>query len=92
MYHPNTPTHWWKQMVIDGLGIDCKMYSLKHKGADDKIEAGIELDALRNLYGHKSKQMTEIYARAVKGKYKQNIIDQAPVFAKVVKMNRKAME
>lgn len=92
-FHPNTPTNWWRTMVIDkktGLGIDCKMYSLKHRGADDKILSGVDLDALRNLYGHKSKQMTEGYARAVKGKYKQEIIDKAPVFAKVIEMKKKA--
>lgn len=86
VYHPNTPTTWWKKMVIQGLNIDCKMYSLKHKGADDKIMAGIDLDVLRTLYGHRSKQMTEIYARAVKGKYNQQIIDKAPVFSKLVEM------
>lgn len=89
-YHPNTPTSLWRRLVIEGLGIDCKLYSLKHKGADDKIEAGIDLDVLRTLYGHKSKQMTEIYARAVKDKYKQQIIDKAPVFAKVVQMKKRA--
>lgn len=91
-YHPNTPTNWWRQLVIEDpeLGIDCKMYSLKHKGADDKIEAGIPLEVLQTLYGHKSKQMTEIYARAIKGKYKQQIIDHAPAFAKIIEMKRSA--
>jgi len=94
-YHPNTPTLWWKKLVQDpvekgGLGIDCKMYSLKHKGADDKIEAGMDLDVLRTLYGHRSKQMTEIYARAVRDRYAQQIIVQSPVFAKVVQMKREA--
>lgn len=89
-YHPNTPTSWWKDLVIDGLGIPCKMYSLKHKGADDKILADVDLEALRTLYGHKSSQMTEVYARAIKGRYKQQIIDKSPGFAKVVQMKRKA--
>lgn len=80
MYHPNTPTNWWRKLVQDGLGIDCKMYSLKHRGADDKIEAGLDLDALRTLYGHRSKQMTEGYARAVRGRYKEEIIAKAPPF------------
>lgn len=89
-YHPNTPTNWWRNIVINGLGINCKMYSLKHKGADDKIEAGLDLDVLRTLYGHRSKQMTEIYAKAVKNKYKEQLIEHSPAFAKVVKMQRKA--
>ena len=88
-YHPNVPTGWWYKLVQEELKIDCKMYSLKHKGADDKILANVELDALRNLYGHRSQQMTEGYARAVKGKYKQQIIDRAPAFAKVVEMRKK---
>lgn len=93
-YHPNTPTSWWKRLVqnpVDagGLGIDCKMYSLKHKGADDKIEAGIDLDVLKTLYGHRSTQMTEIYARAIREKYKKKIIDNAPAFAKIVGMHKK---
>jgi len=77
LYHPNTPTNWWRGLVINretGLGIDCKMYSLKHKEADDKILSDISLDALKNLYGHRSQQMTKGYARAVKGKYKEEIM------------------
>lgn len=94
-YHPNTPTLWWKKLVQDpvesgGLGIDCKMYSLKHKGADDKIEAGMDLDVLRTLYGHRSKQMTEIYAKAVRDRYANQIIIQSPVFAKVIQLKREA--
>lgn len=87
-YHPNTPTRWWKKYVIEGLGINCKMYSLKHKGADDKILSDVSIDALRNLYGHRSQQMTELYAKAIKGKYKQQIIDKAPVFAKVINIKK----
>lgn len=87
-YHPNTPTSWWRRYVIEGLGINCKMYSLKHKGADDKILADVSIDALRNLYGHRSQQMTEVYARAIKGKYKQQIIDKAPAFAKVISIKK----
>lgn len=89
-YHPNVPTTWWRELVQKQLGIDCKMYSLKHKGADDKILAGVNLDALRNLYGHRSQQMTEVYARAIKGKYKDEIIDKAPVFAKIVEISKAA--
>lgn len=87
-YHPNTPTSWWRKLVIDGMGIDCKMYSLKHKGADDKIIAGLDIDVLRTLYGHRSRQMTEIYAKEVKNKYAQQIIEHAPAFAKVIKLKK----
>jgi len=45
------------------LGIEKHQYALKHTGADDKILAGVPLEALRDLYGHSSKLMTEKYAR-----------------------------
>lgn len=94
-YHPNTPTSFWRKLVIaepekGGLGIDCKMYGMKHTGADDKIRAGIDLDVLKTLYGHKSKRMTENYAKAVKEKYSDIIKTQSPVFAKVVEMKKKS--
>jgi hypothetical protein len=66
------------------------MYSLKHKGADDKIKAGIPLDALRRLCGHGSKQMTEIYAAGIINEYNREIIEKSPQFAKVIEMKRKA--
>lgn len=83
-FHPNTPTSYWRRLVQEDLGIDCKMYSLKHKGADDKIYAGIDLDVLRTLYGHRSKQMTEVYAQAVRAQYAKTIMQQSPSFAKVI--------
>jgi integrase len=86
--HPNTATRWWKTIVIDGMSIDCKMYSLKHKGADDKIMADIPLETLQTIYGHKSILMTERYAREVKKKYAREIIEKAPAFGKVVKMKK----
>jgi integrase len=94
-YHVNTPTKWWKELIQDptakgGLGIDVKMYGMKHTGGDDKIRAGIELDVLKTLYGHRSKQMTENYAKAVREQYSQTIIDRSPSFAKVVKMRKDA--
>lgn len=88
-YHPNTPTRWWKMYIIDGLGIDCKMYSMKHRGGDDKIRAGIELDVLKTLYGHKSKRMTEGYAKAVRDHYKENLIEKSPSLAQVINIKKK---
>lgn len=63
-----------------GLGINKHLYALKHTGADDKILAGIELDALRELYGHTSKLMTERYARKVKDIYRAQIVQKSPSF------------
>lgn len=89
MYHPNTPTDWWRELVIEGLGIDVKMYGLKHTGADDRIKEGTPLDALRTMYGHKSLQMTERYAKQIQERYKEQLIDQSPSFSgKVVEMKK----
>ncbi len=68
----------WKKIVKDGLGINVNMYSYKHLGADKKILAGIDLDALRELYGHTSKMMTMKYARKVKEVYRKQIVEQSP--------------
>lgn len=88
-YHPNVPTQWWEKLVQKDLGIDCKMYALKHSGADAKILAGTPLQALQTMYGHKSSLMTEIYAKEIINQYRQQIIDKAPVFSgKVIQMKR----
>jgi integrase len=85
-------TKLWKELVIDDAGIDKKMYALKHTGGDDKILAGIDLDALREMYGHTSKYMTENYAKIIKEVNATQIRKKAPAFAApVMPMNRKAI-
>lgn len=74
----DTATRRWKRIVKDGLGIDVTMYSNKHGGANAKILAGIDLDALRELYGHTSKLTTVTYAKVVKDVYRNQIIDKSP--------------
>jgi hypothetical protein len=32
------------------------MYDMKYTGGDDKILAGADLDALRDLYGHQTRE------------------------------------
>ena len=59
----DTATKRWEKIVKKGLGIQMNMYALKHHGANMKILAGLELDSLRELYGHTSKLMTEKYAK-----------------------------
>jgi len=56
------------------------MYGLKHKGGDDKLLAGISLDALRELYGHSSKQMTERYVTKLFQIHSEEILDKSPEF------------
>lgn len=87
-YYRSAAGRWWRNMVIKELGIDCKMYSLKHRGADDKILAGIPLDVLKELYGHSSEQMTRRYAEAIMDKNRQHIINNSPSFAKVIPMKK----
>lgn len=88
-YHPNVPTTWWREIVIEGLGIDCKMYSLKHRGADKKILAGISIEALKDICGHKSIQMTEVYAQEIKNVHANEIISKSPSYmAKIVQMKK----
>lgn len=56
------------------------MYAMKHTGANEKILAGIDLDALRELYGHSSKLMTEKYAKVIKEVYRKQIMEKSPEF------------
>lgn len=92
MYHPNSATSWWYQLVQDhkkGLGINCKMYAMKHRGGDVKILAGINIEAIKELCGHKSLQMTEIYVKELKKVHANEIIEKSPsLMAKVVQMKK----
>lgn len=74
----DTATKRWERIVKKGLGIQMNMYALKHLGANRKILAGLELDSLRELYGHTSKLMTEKYAKVVKEVHRKNILENSP--------------
>ncbi len=76
----DTATKRWEKIVKKGLGIQMNMYALKHHGANMKILAGLELDSLRELYGHSSKLMTEKYAKVVKEVHRKNILENSPEF------------
>lgn len=56
------------------------LYAMKHYGADKKILAGMNMDSLRELYGHSSKLMTEKYAKIIKEVYRKDILDNSPDF------------
>lgn len=53
----------WKEIVIDGLGIDKKMYALKHTSAQYFVNNNANLDVyfLRQQMEHTSAAMTETY-------------------------------
>jgi hypothetical protein len=76
----DTITRFWKKIVKGILGINKYQYAMKHTGGDDKILAGVSLDALRKMYGHHSKQMTEEYVEALKALHREEIIERSPAF------------
>jgi len=75
----DTATKRWEKLVKIDLGINVNLYAYKHFGADMKILAGVELSALSMLYGHTSKVTTEVYAKAVKKIYRQQLMALSPV-------------
>ena len=77
---PDTSNKRWRKAIKIELGIDVNLYAMKHAGADAKIRSGIDLDVLRELYGHTSSRMTERYAKAVKQVYRDEIIKRSPRF------------
>lgn len=81
-------TKLWKKLVKDELGINKCLYAAKHTGSDDKILAGIELDVLKIQYGHRSKRMTEDYAKALKEVRNGVLRTQSPAFTKSKKKSR----
>ena len=76
----DTATKRWKKIVKDGLGIQANMYSYKKAGADAKILAGMDLDSLRELYGHTSKMMTLKYITVIKQIHRKQILEYSPDF------------
>lgn len=88
-FWPTAGARYWRKYVQGDLGIDAKLYGLKHSGADAKLLAGIDTRTLKSLYGHSSEQMTEKYLEQLQEIHKQKIIANAPSFsAKVVKMRK----
>ena len=70
----------WRKLIKTELGIDVNMYSLKHLGGDKKLLAGMDLDTLRDMYGHTSKRMTLRYVKGIKEVYRKQIIEKSPDF------------
>jgi integrase len=88
-FWPTAGARYWRKYVQKDLGIDAKLYGLKHTGADAKLLAGIDTRTLKSLYGHSSEQMTEKYLEQLQEIHKQKIIANAPSFtAKVIKMKK----
>jgi integrase len=68
----------WKKVVIDGLGIDKKMYALKHTSAQYFVNnnANVDVYYLRQQLEHSSARETEIYLqRNVKKRVKDGEVN-----------------
>lgn len=76
----DTATRRWEKIVKIGLGIEMNMYAMKHLGANDKILAGMSMDALKDLFGHTSKLTTEVYATKIKEVRRNEIMEKSPAF------------
>lgn len=76
----DTATKFWKKVIMDGLGIQKYLYAAKATGANAMILAGIDLETLKEMYGHTSRLMTERYASVVKKVRFNEIVENGPVF------------
>lgn len=68
IYHidRDTATRTWKKLIMTDLGVSCHLYSLKHRGAGDKLNAGMSREAVQMIFGHSEAKMTDIYDFALK--------------------------
>lgn len=80
IYHRGIISKLWHKIVIKKLGINKYLYAAKHTGTDDKILAGVSLDALKKMYGHSSKFMTEKYASELQRIHFDEIRKLSPAF------------
>lgn len=61
----DTPNKEWNKLIKKGLQIDKTLYSAKHKGADDKRKAGMDIKTICALFGHSEEKMTERYMHSL---------------------------
>ncbi len=54
-------THLWQELIIKGLGIDSKMYWLKHLGLTSMRQQGIDPEIVQYHAGHSTYEMTQVY-------------------------------
>ncbi|WP_407501427.1 tyrosine-type recombinase/integrase [Elizabethkingia anophelis] len=55
-------TRLWKKEVKDKLKIDSDLYYLKSKGANDKLRNKMNIEDVKDIMRHSSKEITKIYA------------------------------
>lgn len=76
----DTATKLWNKLIKVGLKIDVNLYSMKHKGSNDMLKAGIDLDTIRYIFGHSTKRTTTIYAKEINNVYKKELMEKFPKF------------
>jgi site-specific recombinase XerD len=56
------------------------LYSIKKYGANEKILAGLSVNALRELFGHSSEVTTQIYITNLQEINRKEILSKSPKF------------
>lgn len=57
---------YWLAKVKIGLGIDKDMYLLKHTAGDDLLNSDVDINLIKELYGHTTLRMTQKYLKQQK--------------------------
>jgi len=73
-------SHLWLDEIKKNLGIDMTLYAIKKHGANEKILAGLSVDALRELFGHSSEVTTQIYITNLKEINRKEILEKGTDF------------
>lgn len=82
--HRNRVTEFWKELIIDGLGLDITLYAMKSAGVDSLLTSGAQLTAVSGLAGHASTDMTATYYASVLGKqYRAEVVKHAKKFGSI---------
>lgn len=76
----DTVTKHWNKIVMQHLGIKKYQYAAKHTGCDDKLLAGIPLEAIKDMFGHTDEFMTKRYQTVLKKLRRQEINEKSPAF------------
>lgn len=74
----DTATKRWNRLIKKELSIDVNLYAMKHYGATMLLRAGVPVDAIRHLFGHADKRMTEVYVKDIRGIYKDQLLTGMP--------------
>jgi len=75
-----TASHLWLEEIKTKLGIDMTLYAIKKHGANEKILAGLSVNALRELFGHSSEVTTQIYITNLQEINRKEILEKGTDF------------